>query len=139
MPSAADVAAALATRAAALQERLLAKVEANLSGLVLAERSGALKASVAAELDAGPDGVTAAIVSTGVPYAAIQERGGTTPARDLVPVKAHALAFAGGFAARVHHPGSVIPARAPFGTAFDALRDDIAAGLKEAVRAALGA
>lgn len=142
MPSAiadADIAAHLAARAAALQQRLLSKVAADLSGAVLAERSGALKASVVADLAAGADGVVATIASAGVPYAAIQERGGSTPAHDIVPVKARALAFAGGIAARVHHPGSAIPARAPFGRALDTKRDDIVGGLKEAVRAALGA
>ncbi len=133
-----DLAAALRDRAAALQQRLLDKVAANLSGEVLQARSGALKASVVAELAADADGVTAAVASTGVPYAAIQEHGGTTAPHDIVPVKARALAFAGGFAARVHHPGSAIPARAPLGGALDALRDEIAGGLKDAVLAALG-
>lgn len=134
-----DPTAALRDRAAALQQRLLDKIEVNLSGAVLESRSGALKASISADLDAVGDGVAVTIASSGVPYAAIQEHGGTTPPHDIVPVKARALAFAGGFAARVHHPGSVIPARAPLGGALDALRDDIAFGLKDAVRAALGA
>ena len=133
-----DLADALRDRAAALQQRLLDKVAANLSGDVLQARSGALKASVVANLAAGADGLTATVASTGVPYAAIQEYGGTTPAHDIVPVKARALAFACGFAARVHHPGSVIPARAPLDSALEALRDEIAVGLKDAVCAALG-
>ena len=134
-----DLAAALRERAAALQQRLLDKVEANLSGDVLASRSGTLKASIVADLAADADGVAVTIASTGVPYAAIQEHGGTTPPHEIVPVKARALAFAGGFAARVHHPGSAIPARAPLGSALDALREEIAGGLKDAVRATLGA
>ena len=134
-----QVAAALQERAATLQQRLLDKVEANLSGDVLQARSGALKASVAASLAADGNGVAVTIASTGLPYAAIQEHGGTTAPHDIVPVKARALAFAGGFAARVHHPGSATPARAPLGGALEALGDDIAGGLKDAVRAALGA
>ncbi len=132
-----QVAAALRDRAAALQQRLLDKVQANLSGDVLQSRTGALEASVIAELAADADGLTATVASTGVPYAAIQEYGGTTAPHDIVPVKARALAFAAGFAARVHHPGSVIPARAPLGSALDALRDEITGGFKDAVRAAL--
>ena len=116
---------------------------ANLSGDVLRSRTGALKASVVSELSADATTVVATIASQGVPYAAIQEYGGRTPAHDIVPVKALALAFVGAggltFARRVHHPGSTIPARAPFGGALDALRDEIAGGLKEAVRNALGA
>ena len=138
----ADIAAALRDKAAELQDRLLAKVEANLSGEVLQTRSGALKASIAGSLTADASTVTVELSSTGVPYAAIQEYGGRTPAHDIVPVKARALAFAGGsgtvFARRVHHPGSTIPARPYLGSALDALHDDIAGGLKAAVLDALG-
>ena len=134
---------AVRDKVADLQQRLLAKVEANLSGEVLQTRSGALKASVAASIDVGADEFVATITSDGVPYAAIQEYGGHTAAHDIVPVKARALAFAGSggtvFARRVHHPGSVVPARAPFGSALEALRSEIGDGLKQAVAAALGA
>ena len=139
MPDPDRVAAALAARAAALQQRLLDKVEANLSGDVLQSRSGTLKASVVTDLVADVDSIAVSLESRGVAYAAIQEYGGTTPPHDIVPVKVRALAFAGGVFARVHHPGSVIPARAPFGGALDALRDEIASSLKDAVRVALGA
>ncbi len=136
-----DVTAALRERAAALQARLLATVEANLSGDVLQARSGALRASVTTDFVLGADEISVGVGSNGVPYAAIQEYGGRTPAHDIVPVKAQALAFAGGggavFARRVHHPGSLIPARAPFGSALDALRDEINSGLKAAVLDAL--
>lgn len=137
--SGADVAASLRDKAAALQADLLAKVAANLSGDVLQTRSGALKASLAAELSATSDEVTAGIASTGVPYAAIQEEGGQTPAHDILPIKARALAFAGVFAARVHHPGSTIPAHRYLGSALEAMHDEIAGGLKAAVLDALGA
>ena len=137
-----DIAAALRDRAAALQAQLLARVEANLSGDVLQTRSGALKASVVASLAVDGDAVEASLGSD-LPYAAIQEHGGTTPAHDIVPVKAQALAFAGAggtvFARRVHHPGSRITGRAPFGRALDALGAEINEGLKAAVLDALGA
>ena len=135
----ADVGEAVRAKMAALRDELLAKVEANLSGDVLRTRSGALKASIAASLTADASSVSAAVGSSGVPYAAIQEVGGQTPPHDIVPVKARALAFAGVFAARVHHPGSTIPARSTLGAALDALHDDITDGLKAAVLDALGA
>lgn len=126
-----------------LQNRLLAKVEANLSGDILQERTGALKASIVAAITVDTGSIFASIESQGVPYAAIQEYGGITAPHDIVPVKARALAFAGigglVFARRVHHPGSVIPARTYLGSALDALRDEITAGLKGAVLDALGA
>ncbi len=139
----ADIGEAVRAKMAMLQDELLAKVEANLSGDVLRTRSGALKASIAASLTADPSTVTAAVGSAGVPYAAIQEYGGRTPAHDIVPVKARALAFAGAggttFARRVHHPGSTIPARSYLGAALDALHDDITGGLKAVVLDALDA
>ena len=137
------VAAALAAKAEELRQALLAKVEANLSGDLLQERSGALKASIVAEVTADPDAVAFSVASEGVPYAAIQEYGGTTGPHDIVPVKAQALAFAGAagptFARRVHHPGSHLPARGYLGSALDAMQDEIAGGLKAAVLEALGA
>ncbi len=139
----ADIAAALRAKAVELQGRLLAKVEANLSGDVLQTRSGALKASIAAALTADASTLTVEVASSGVPYAAIQEYGGRTAAHDIVPVKAQALAFAGlggtAFARRVHHPGSTIPARSYLGSALEAMHDDLAGGLKAAVLDALRA
>ncbi len=143
MAEADAVSTALRDRAEALYARLLAKVEANLSGDVLQSRSGALKASVVGTLVFGGETIEASIGSEGVPYAAIQEFGGQTPAHDIAPIKAQALAFAGiggqVFARRVHHPGSAIPARAPFGSALEALRGEITDGLKAAVLDAVGA
>ncbi len=135
----ADLGEAVRAKMAALRDDLLAKVEANLSGDVLRTRSGALKASITAALAADAAGASVTVASAGVPYAAIQERGGRTPPHDIVPVKARALAFAGVFATRVHHPGSTIPARSYLGSALDALHDDITGGLKAAVLDALGA
>lgn len=138
-----NLAPTVRAKAEALQAELLAKVEANLSGGVLQVRSGALKASIVADLEANGGAVVARVASVGVPYAAIQEYGGRTAPHDIVPVKALALAFAGAggpvFARRVHHPGSLIPAHHYLGGALDALRDDIAGGLKDSVRDALGA
>ena len=135
--------AALEAKASELQDRLLARIMADLSGDVLQARSGALKASIVSDLTVDAGALAVTLASQGVPYAAIQEYGGTTAPHEIVPVKAQALAFAGAggqtFSRRVRHPGSVIPARAYLGGALDALRDDIAGGLKEAVLDALGA
>ena len=137
------IARAVEAKAEVLRAALLAKVTANLSGDVLRSRSGALKASIVADLSTDSKTIVVTIASQGVPYAAIQEYGGRTPAHDIAPVKALALVFAGArgpvFARRIHHPGSTIPARAPLGGALDALRDEIGVGLKDAVREALGA
>ena len=115
----------------------------NLDGARLQARTGTLKASVLDELALTDDGISVSLETSGVPYAAIQEYGGVTSAHDILPVKARALAFAGAggtvFARRVHHPGSVIPARHPFGTALTSLHDEIGAGFKDALRIALGA
>lgn len=138
-----EVAQALRVKAEELLAALLAKVEGNLSGAVLHERSGRLKAAVVAGIATNGDALAASVGVDDVPYAAVQEHGGRTGAHDIVPAKAQALAFAAGagttFARRVHHPGSLIPARAPFGRALDAVRDEIAGGLKAAVLEALGA
>ena len=137
------VIAALQAKAEELRAALLAKVQANLSGDILQERSGALKASIVAEVTAAADAIVFAVGSEGVPYAAIQEYGGTTAPHDIAPVRARALAFAGAggpaFARRVHHPGSRIPARAYLAGARDALVDAFGDGLKAAVLEALGA
>jgi phage gpG-like protein len=133
---------ALLDRAEALRAELEARIEQKLSGEKLQARSGALAASIQSSTE--DDGSAASIVasSIGIPYAAIQEFGGTTAAHDIVAVKAKALAFdAGGgrvFARRVHHPGSTIPARSYIGESFAEMSDEIIAGLKQAVLKALG-
>ena len=134
---------AVAAKVEALQQALLAKVDANLSGDVLQTRSGALKASIVAETSLGPEVLSVSVASRGVPYAAIQEFGGVTAPHTIIPVKAQALAFAGAggatFARVVHHPGSRLPPRRFLGSALDALHDDILLGLKDSVLAALDA
>ena len=136
------VRAAIDAKAGVLKQALLAKVEDNLSGAILQARSGALKASIVAELNLGADALSVSVASRGMPYAAIQEYGGITAPHDIAPVKAQALAFAGAggqiFARVVHHPGSRIPQRAYLGSALAALHDAIVGGLKDSVLAALG-
>jgi phage gpG-like protein len=99
-----------------LAQALLDKVQSgNLAGGILNSRTGALAASISADVTTSAERVTASLTSIGVPYAAIQEFGGRTSPHEIVPSKAQALAFLVGgetrFARRVHHPGSNIPER----------------------------
>ncbi len=134
----AELAAAIAAKTAELAAMLADRVRTDkLSGGVLNARSGALKASIAAEVSANRDGARAAVGSNGaVPYAAIQEYGGKTAAHEILPVKAEALAFVGGgalrFARKVEHPGSVIPERSYLRSSLDEMSDEIVAALADA-------
>ena len=133
--------AALLARVEALEALLVLEVAENLDGRVLNRRSGMLAASVASSIEDDGDTLTATLASSGVPYAAIQEYGGHTAAHEIVAVKGRALAFVAGgalrFAVRVQHPGSNIPARAPFGSALESCAEAILSGLKDSVAAAL--
>ena len=129
----AAIQSALRAKAADLAERLRRHVtDDKLSGQVLRTRSGALKASIAAEVDDDAGQVIARVFSSGdIKYAAIQEYGGRTAAHDIVPAKAKALAFlvhgAPVFAKIVHHPGSQIPARSYLRSALADMGDQILA------------
>ncbi len=131
----------LADRVADLAQQLQARVEDNLSGAILNQRSGRLAASLAAGTTDDGAGIEGFVSSEGVPYAAIQEYGGKTAAHDIIAVKAKALAFAssGGtvFAKTVHHPGSLIPAHGYLAHALAAMQDAITADLKQSVLDAL--
>lgn len=136
MPSA--VHAALLTKVTALDLALEAKVKAKLSGEVLNVRSGALRRSIFGTIDDAPTMVVGKVQSSGdVKYAGIHEFGGKTPAHDILPDKAKALHFfAGGrevFAKIVHHPGSTMPERSFLRSSLADMKDQIVAGLNEAV------
>jgi hypothetical protein len=93
---------------------LYQRVYQNLSGQVLAVRSGKLRASLRKEVAQNAGNITARVYSDGsVPYSWIQEKGGKTSPHDIVVREAKALRFLmqGNirFAAWVHHPGSDIP------------------------------
>ena len=139
----AAIQSALRTKAADLAERLRKHVtDDKLSGQVLNARSGALRASIAAEVDDQAGQVIARVFSAGdIKYAAIQEYGGRTAPHDIVPDKAKALAFlAGGapvFAKIVHHPGSQIPARSYLRSALADMGDQIIAEFTAATLDAL--
>ena len=136
----AALAAALAAKATDLVVALADLVKSDkLAGGVLNARTGALAASIAADVSADADGVRASVGSTGdVKYAAIQEYGGKTGAHEILPAKAEALAFmAGGvlrFARKVEHPGSLIPERSYLRSSLDEMSGEIATALAEAAR-----
>ncbi len=131
----AALASELAAKAQDLANALADKVKfEKLSGEVLNARSGALIASIGAEVSSDGDEVSASVGSYGdVKYAAIQEYGGKTGAHEILPAKAQVLAFlvAGAmrFARRVEHPGSVIPERSYLRSSLDEMSDEILAAL----------
>jgi phage gpG-like protein len=134
-----DMLARLEDKARALAAALAAKVrDDKLSGQALETKTGALKSSIVADVTVGDGALTATVGSDGsVKYAAIQEYGGRTPAHEILPDKAKALAFLGGggmrFARRVQHPGSTLPARAYLQSSLDEFSDEIVAELSSVV------
>ena len=132
------VTAALLAKARSLAEQLrLHVVEDKLSGQVLHERTGALKASIQAEVAVDGAVIRTRVFSAGdLKYALIQEYGGQTAAHDILPNKAQALAFLVGgrqvFAKIVHHPGSRIPERSYLRSSLNDMAETIAADLKAA-------
>lgn len=99
------------------------QVKANIADRF--QSKGPLYQGVQSEIEESTDEVSGRVFINDVPYAAIQEYGGTTPPHVIVPKNAQALAFltrgggfsSGGggstlvFAKRVNHPGSRIPER----------------------------
>jgi phage gpG-like protein len=108
-----------------------------LHGQVLKQRSGKLARSIQQESHTDDEVVIGEVFSAGdVKYAAIHEFGGTTPAHDIIPNKADALAFMMGgkmvFARVVHHPGSKIPERSFLRSSLADQAAEITEGLKQA-------
>lgn len=142
MPS--SVLAALRQRVATLAIKLQAHVVRDkLSGQVLGVRSGRLRRSIqeVAPIEEN-GGVFGRVFSAGdVKYARIHEFGGKTPAHDILPDKAEALAFIIGgrqvFAKVVHHPGSHMPERSFLRSSLRDMAEDIETELKRAVVAGL--
>src|SRR6202453_1004868 len=134
----AALASDLADKAHKLASALADKVKyEKLAGDVLFSRSGALAASIAAEISGDGEDVAATVGSFGdVKYAAIQEYGGKTGAHEILPSKASVLAFVADgamhFARRVEHPGSLIPERSYLRSSLDEMRAEIIAALAAA-------
>lgn len=109
-----------------------------LSGQVLNRVSGKLAGGVYGEVhDLNPQ-IVGEIGVDGVPYARIQEEGGTTPAHEIIPSAAKALSFMWldgerWFFAKVNHPGSVMPARSYLRSSLMDLKDQIIEELQQGV------
>ena len=137
-----QVAAALRSKIEVLTIQLQAHiVRDKLHGQVLHQRSGQLARSIQRRVDATVLAVYGFVFSAGdVKYAGIHEFGGKTPAHDIYPKKAQALAFAMGgktvFAKVVHHPGSQMPERSFMRSSLADMKGDITEQLKETAFAA---
>ena len=131
----AALASGLTQKASALASALADKVKfEKLAGEVLNPRSGALSASIAAEVSSDGEDISASVGSFGdVKYAAIQEYGGRTGAHEILPDKAQLLAFfADGairFARKIEHPGSVIPERSYLRSSLEEMQAEIETAL----------
>jgi phage gpG-like protein len=135
LANAAGAIAALRTRRGAFRARLrdgfaqnaqtlLAMVRAKLSGEVLQARSGALRASMRAEVAEEAHGFAARVWSDGsLPYARIQEYGGRVAIPEIRANNAKALAFVYGgrlvFARRVRAHAVTIPERGYMRSSLD--------------------
>jgi hypothetical protein len=88
----------------------------DLAANAAGSRTGKLRSSITAGVTTSGETVTVNIKSEGVPYAAIQEFGGTIGGREIFPVKGAALAFAFGargaigndYFAHVFWPGATL-------------------------------
>ena len=129
----------LAERLAAEVERLGGvlrdRVERNLSGAVLRQRSGRLAGSIAVDVERSGLGASAT-VSSDAPYAAIHEYGGTIPAHTILPQNARALAFPWRgqqrFFKRVSLPAVAMPERSFMRSALAETAPEIRAALEAA-------
>ena len=105
-----------------------------LNGQVLNRITGRLARSINNKITQGTSFVLASVYSSGdVKYAGIHEFGGQTAPHIIVPKKAHALAFGGGFYAKVNHPGSRMPERSFLRSSLRDMSSQISLGMKEAV------
>lgn len=119
-------------------KQLVALVRAKLSGRVLKMRSGRLLNSIKAQMRESQYALYMRVYSSGVPYARIHEYGGKTRPHLILPKNVQALHFMvkgqGVFAARVNHPGSVIPERSYMRSSLADLKTLITANIKVAGR-----
>ena len=134
------LAARLAREVERLGGVLRDRVERKLSGEVLQRRSGRLAASIAVTVEPTGAGATAT-VSSDAPYAAIQEYGGTIPARTIVPQSARALAFPWRgrqrFFKRVTVPAVTMPERSFMRSALAETAPDIRTAIETAAARAV--
>jgi phage gpG-like protein len=136
------VAARLAQEVERLGGVLRDRVERNLSGAVLQQRSGRLAGSIAVDIERS--GLAAnATVSSDAPYAAIHEYGGVIPAHTILPQSARVLAFPWRgrqrFFKRVQLPAVTMPERSFMRSALDETAPEIRAALEAAAAEAMQA
>lgn len=129
---------ALVAKSQALAEALQQKVGDKLSGEVLQSKTGLLRNSIANSVEENSDGVSSVVfVSGDVPYASIQEYGGTTKAHIIEAANGKALAFTSNgkkvFLKQVNHPGSVIPEHSYLRSSLADMNDEIVGGMSDAV------
>ena len=135
-----SLAARLGEEVERLGDVLRDRVERNLSGQVLQQKSGRLAASIAVSIE--HSGLAAsATVSSDAPYAAIHEYGGTIPAHEILPKSARALAFPWRgqqrFFKRVSLPAVTMPERSFMRSALEATGPEIRAALEAAALQAM--
>ena len=111
------------------------RVERNLSGQVLQQRTGRLAGSIAVSVERAGSGASAS-VSSDAPYAAIHEYGGTIAAHTILPQSARALAFPWRgqlrFLKRVTLPAVTMPERSFLRSALAETEPEIQAAVAEA-------
>ena len=129
------LAARLAQEVERLGGVLRDRVERNLSGQVLQQKSGRLAASIAVSVERTGSGASAT-VSSDAPYAAIHEYGGTIPAHTILPQSARALAFPWRgqqrFFKRVSVPAVTLPERSFMRSALAETAPEIRAAIENA-------
>jgi hypothetical protein len=120
--------------------RLANQVRSNIASIF--RSAGPLYDSVDHSVTETTRSVRGDVFTRGVPYARIQEEGGTTRAHTIVPRVASVLAFEGPaglvFAKRVNHPGSNIPARPYASLALSQMRGEFSDGMRQVVATAIG-
>lgn len=132
-----------------VQRILLAKIEAftdklaRTAGDLMSERlqskTGRLTSDkIQTEVTQEGSRVTGKVFVAGVPYAKIQEEGGTTRPHEIYPRNGKVLAFIGAtgekvVARSVYHPGGTIQGKHFFKDAYRQMAPEISRGLKKAL------
>jgi phage gpG-like protein len=119
---------------------LRARIERNLSGVVLQRRTGRLLGSISVEAERVGMGASVTVGSDS-PYAAIHEYGETIPARSVLPRSARVLAFPWRgqqrFFKRVQLPAVTMPERSFMRAALNETLPEIRAAIEAAAAEAL--
>lgn len=117
----------------------MAQVAGDLMEDRLQTKTGRLNAdSIETEVTVEGGTIKGRAFIAGIPYARMQEQGGTTPAHMIYPQKGRVLAFMGAmgdkvFATRVFHPGGAIPGKFFMRDARRQVGPEISRGLKQAI------